>query len=528
MSSPQDRREGAQSRERRGSGRWFAYDGLIPSTEIQELATARGPNDRTVPVLWALAALFVAIRLWNLTAFGLDSDEVFSISTARLGWGDLLTALIYDVVHPPLFYGLLKVWIAIGGTSLVWVRILPLLLSAAALVPLVLIFRKLDLSPAARVLTLAMLAVNDYQVFHARYVRMYSLLFLLSLISLYLFLEWMEEAIFRDDQDWRHFLEWMEEGGRRFAVWPALVDVLLVYTHYYGWMLVAAEGAAVAWGARQRLKEYAAICAGVLVAFLPWAAAVAHSASVKGGLEPNLRWIRRPGVGDLLWFYAGLNGPLAPIPLASVMGVICVVLLGVGLRRASVRRLDVLLAAALLPPLVSFAASYALKDSVWGNRHLILSAVPYMIVLAASVCALRPARLRLAALGLMSGWLVWGAWQVTFRPEPRADLGPIVSRLVRESALEREVTVYSLDAYLPAWMAYHLEAYPAVKWNLVAIREPRAVAGERFWLAYNDKFWHERRRPEEMLRELGYETGPGVEVSDQWNRIALVPVHRRK
>ena len=151
-----------------------------------------------------------------------------------------------------------------------------------------------------------------------------------------------------------------------------------------------------------------------------------------------------------------------------------------------------------------------------------------MLVLAASVCALRPPLLRRAALGMMAVWLAWGAYQVTFRPEPRAGLGAIVSHLVKASAQEREVTVYCLDGYLPAWMAYHLEPYPGVKWNLPAIREPREVTGDRFWLAYNDKFWHERRRPEEMLRDLGYETGTGVEATDPWNRIALVPVRRRR
>ena len=296
-------------------------------TETQEIAATSGRTVRTLPALWALVALFVAVRAWNLTAFGLDSDEVFSVSTARLGWGDLTSALVYDVVHPPLFYGLLKLWIAIGGTSLLWVRMLPFLLSAAALVPLFLIFKKLDLSPAARILALALIAVNDYQVFHSRYVRMYSLLFLLSLVSLYL------------------FLEWTEKGGRRSALLLAVADILLVYSHYYGWMLIAAEGVALAWGARRRLKQYAAVCAGVAGAFLPWAAAVALSAGAKGGLEPNLRWIQRPGPGDLLWFYAGLNGPLAPISLASVVGVACLVLLASGLRRVAMRRLDVLLIA---------------------------------------------------------------------------------------------------------------------------------------------------------------------------------------
>ncbi|MGE5646465.1 MAG: hypothetical protein ACM336_11800 [Acidobacteriota bacterium] len=33
--------------------------------------------------LWALAALYVVIRAWNLTSFCLDSDEAFSVTPAR-------------------------------------------------------------------------------------------------------------------------------------------------------------------------------------------------------------------------------------------------------------------------------------------------------------------------------------------------------------------------------------------------------------------------------------------------------------
>jgi hypothetical protein len=483
-------------------------------TEIQELEVAavgavQRRTYRTSAALWALVALYILVRAWNLTAFCLDSDEVFSVTMARLPTGDLLAAIVYDVVHPPLFYLLLKLWIAIGGTALVWVRLLPFALSVLALVPLLLVFRTLGLSPAARTLSLALVAVNEYLVFHARYVRMYSLVFLLSVTSLYL------------------FLDWMNESGRRRLVAVAAANLLLVYTHYYGWMLVLAEVLALGFWSRHRLRQYTIASTAVLLAFSPWAYAAWRSAQAKGGLAPNLRWVSHPGAGDLLWFYAGLNGPLAPIPLASVLAFACLALVAAGLRREEAR-LSVLAAAALLPPALSFAASNVLAESVWSNRHLMVSAAPYILLLAMSVCALRPLAVRHAAIALMGAWLAWGAYRVTLAPEPQANLGAIVSHLVEHSAGEREVTVYSLDGYLPAWMRYYLEPYGNVKWNLVGIREPREVSGRRFWFAYNDKFWHNKRRPEELLRELGYDTGPGVSVADAWNRIALVPAWRRR
>src|ERR1041384_5312086 len=72
--------------------------------------------------------LFAALRLWRLTAYGLFSDEVFSAETVHRSWPDMQRAIITDVVHPPLFYYLLKVWIAVSD-SLLWMKLFPVLFS---------------------------------------------------------------------------------------------------------------------------------------------------------------------------------------------------------------------------------------------------------------------------------------------------------------------------------------------------------------------------------------------------------------
>lgn len=68
----------------------------------------------TVMLIFAVA-LFVTARLWHLTAFSLWFDEIFSLQTARRNWGSLLAVAVDDIVHPPLFYLLLKVWLEICG-----------------------------------------------------------------------------------------------------------------------------------------------------------------------------------------------------------------------------------------------------------------------------------------------------------------------------------------------------------------------------------------------------------------------------
>ncbi|HVX67149.1 MAG TPA: glycosyltransferase family 39 protein [Bryobacteraceae bacterium] len=473
---------------------------MIPSKPPNRAAARYG-----IP---ALIVMYIVIRAWNLRTFCLDWDEVFSVTTARFGWGTVLQAVANDLVHPPLSYLLLKAWMAAGGASLLWVRLLPFALSVAALAPLLALFRRLQLSPATQALALALVAVNEYQCQHARYVRMYGLLYLLGLISLYLFLAWLDKS-----------------GWRRLLALTA-VNLLLVYTHYFGWMLIGAEVLALVWSERKLLKQFALATAAVGAAFAPWALMVLASSRAHEGLEPNLRWIRHPGIGDLLWFYAGLAGPLAPIPLASVLLFVWLAVLAAG-RAQGLRHTRQLTLAAAVPPLASFAVSSAMPDSVWGSRHLIVAAVPFMILLAASAAALRPLWIRRSVLALMTAWIAWGAVSVTLRPEPHANLEVMMRQFAARTAGERVVTVYSLDRYLPGWMGYYLEAYRGTSWNLKAITDPRAAAGDHFWLAYNEKFWHDRRTPQQILRERGYETGQGIWAADELNRFILVPVRRR-
>src|SRR6266852_1795084 len=96
----------------------------------------------TIVCLALVVALFVAARLWHLTTSCLWFDEIFSVHAARHGWTDMLRFVAADIIHPPLFYALLKVWIALGGESLLWLRLFPALTSIATMFPFLLLCRE--------------------------------------------------------------------------------------------------------------------------------------------------------------------------------------------------------------------------------------------------------------------------------------------------------------------------------------------------------------------------------------------------
>src|SRR5918998_2669183 len=138
-------------------------------------------------ILLLLVALYVGARLWRLTGSCLWFDEIFGVHAARHTWGGLWRFVAADLIHPPLFYALLKLWTAAGGESLYWLRLFPFVASVAALVPLLLLARELKLGAAATNTALLVAAANGYLIKYAQEVRMYGLLLLLTLTSLWLF-----------------------------------------------------------------------------------------------------------------------------------------------------------------------------------------------------------------------------------------------------------------------------------------------------------------------------------------------------
>ncbi len=478
------------------------------------------PRRLEVAALCVLVAGFIGIRLWNLTAFCLDSDEIFSLLCARYKLGHLLESVQADVVHPPLSYLLLWVWVRIGGESMPWLRVLPFLLSILALVPVWIVFRQLKLNAPARIIALALLAINDYQVFHARYVRMYALFFLLSLASMALYNLLLQGA------------------SRKRIIALTAVNLLLVYTQYFGWMVIGIEGLHLLWMDRRKLKPFLLGTAVIALLFAPWAYAAAQAAIAKGGLAPNLGWIRHPKIGDVWWYYVGCDGPLWPVPVASAMVFFLFGAMAAGLWRVfraahdrlQLSRLRFAALLAFLPPVTAYLLSNVLRNSIWGNRHLIVSAVPYLALLAMGLVALRPKWVRFIVISIAAAWGAFGVYRVTLYPELRNNMDVLTGQLVelnaRDGPRPGTATVEFLDPYLAFPMNYYLESHYRQKWNLLNVASVDQVSGDRVWVGYNHKSWKQAQSPEELLRRRGYEIGPGAWAGDRWDRIAVFLAYR--
>ncbi|HWP42139.1 MAG TPA: hypothetical protein VNO14_02810 [Blastocatellia bacterium] len=488
---------------------------------------------RSSILLALIAALYVAARLWRITSYGIYGDETFSLWVARQDWWGAIVGASEDVVHPPLFYLLLKAWIAAGGESVVWLKLFPVMTSIISIIPFLLLCRELRLDAATASLALGLMAVNCYSVIYAQDLRMYSLVSLLAICSLWLFAREFNSG----------------KSGRAAALALLAVNLLLVYTHYYGWLLVGIELICFLIWRRPAAVRFSLSVAVLIACFIPWVYMVAQAAIAKGGLESNIGWNLRPGISDVVWFYMNLCGPISYrwdvygwlYPVLLVIYPVLVVLffrpVAIWMRQAfkSVRAsqesqpalFGVLFLFSFLPVLISVIASYVLPYSVWGIRYLIISAPAFFILVAASVLRMTGSRLKTATL---SGLIVWSALAgfTELNHRDRLVIGPIVRQMIEaEASRDGEIIIYSDDGNVRNTVQYYIESGGETRFQTVYTRDVAEMKGDHFWVASLRYRYDHTPSLQSSLAAMGYEVGDGYETASSGHKVFLFPVRNR-
>jgi len=468
----------------------------------------------TLAIWTALLVLYIALRSWRLTSYGLWVDEVFSVRAARLPWAELFRVIAADAVHPPFFYILLKLWIAAGGATLLWLKLFPLMLSIGALIPFWLLCRDLKLSLTEAALGFWLIAVNGYLIHYAQDLRMYSLLFCLSVWSIWLFLRFVSSA----------------SASFRVVVSLFGVNLLLVYTQYFGWLLVGTEGLCVLLWRPRLLGWFSLSFTGLALAFAPWAYAVAASGTKTSVVPGSLQWIPRPGWAEVLWYLATLNGilpwrhttPLGVILFGGPIGLAMLALLR-GRHPPSRRRpIELLAVLSVAPVAVAFIASRVLSQSVWGERHLMVVAVPYLLMVALSVSYLRRGSLRIALIILMVTWTGVAGAAGMVSEEGRIPWKSLVQYLIeKEAPSSRHVTVYTFEGWTAAPLQFLLADLGNHQFD-VLVTTPRDMDQAKFWVAFREPAARADEQPRVVLEHRGCRIDAERSVHDGGQRVTLL------
>lgn len=483
-------------------------------------------------------ALYAAVRFWRLTSSCLWFDEIFSVHAAEHSWDTILNFISLDLIHPPLFYVLLKVWIAMAGDGLFWLRLLPVLFSIITVVPFLGLCRELKLGFWTQILALFFLAINGALIKYAQEVRMYSLLLCLAVFSMWIFCRWLNR-------------------GKSFLA-LVLVNILAVYTHYFGWFIVAAEISAILILQRSKWRHAGSILATTAGFFAPWAYAVAHAAVNGSQLAQNIGWITRPGFRAAIDFaldvvepfYYQMSSAEATSTFFISLPILIVALVSLASFATSRNRIDglskenaTLLALFGGPPiLVALIGSWILPYSIWGTRHLIIVFIPLLVALSMSIAALKPMsvrRLALATLAVCFGlslffyWmrggvadLSWCRWETML-----TELGASENVYASEDLIAYHVWFSKRNTGIKI---FNVKAHDGVRGD-DAYFLPRGFEGvktieisdideNRVLLAYRASEMNENEPPLRALKARGYEVknSKQITVNDDGTIIALL------
>ena len=194
-------------------------------SEQQELNTPTGGHAAAIVALCTLVGLVLRVELARRS--GIWADEAQFLWIVRIPtFKAMIDFLSHHESHPPLFYILMRGWLAIFGDSERAALALPVLLGTA-LIPASYYVGKRAFSRQTGLSAALLIAVVPLLALYSGFVRPYSLLPVLCLGSTYLL--------------------WRGLHGAPAKIWVlhVIVTLAMLLTHHWAWMVVGAEAVVV-------------------------------------------------------------------------------------------------------------------------------------------------------------------------------------------------------------------------------------------------------------------------------------------
>lgn len=475
-------------------------------------AEAAGPEfGRGTFLLVALGALW--LRLWQLGARSVWTDEGSTWTAATSRFGALIHRCLERDASPPLYYLLTSAALRLGQHE-AQLRLVSVVASLA-LVWLAYRFARLYAGRAEATLAAALVALSPFQVMYAQEARTYTTVGALTVAALY------------------HFARGVVLDRRRAWRWFVLFTVLALYTQS---IAVLGIGVQAVWivatrTGRRHARAWLLASAIAFVVYLPWLIASAHQA---GDLSESHWYLTAPGEhgvfqvlrtvflspialvtppkgAPLPGLEAVLPRPVAHVLLFAV--TLAPLVAAWGWRRAAWPRGPMmrLVAAGLFLPLATVLA-LSIKVPLWLPRYFVLL-TPFLALLqAAGLVRMRPAGLAVtcgAALLLVNAYATF-RYQTDYTKEPWREVVAHIGAHARPGH-SAALVPFDLDPFafydrqLPHPLAEYEVSHPAEPFaaHFTARELDEAEATARRNAARWDEVWVIVRSPNsDVRREL--------------------------
>ncbi len=202
------------------------------------------------------------------------ADEAFTALVMKMPVGDIWNVLLGDV-HPPFYYYFGALWGRLFGFSEISLRLASFIFLLGACFFVYKIVRRFTKEIFPKIVAPLMVLSSPFIIYYGFEARMYSLTLLLSLVSIYYFLEKKDRIL-------------------------TLVNAILLYTHYFGLFIVLGEMVLVLWEQfktkriRGLFKKVSPFILSFAL-FIPW---MIHLVGQSKQVEESF-WIVRPDLNEV-------------------------------------------------------------------------------------------------------------------------------------------------------------------------------------------------------------------------------------
>lgn len=405
------------------------------------LTTTPASNDDSLPferehsqlppgtIVGLIVVLGTALRLYGLAGASLWVDEIYSI--AYRGSLPILELITAPEPHPPLYFAMLKYWMALFGQSAFATRFLSVLFGVFAIVAMYYLGKQL-FDRRAGYVAAVLLALSPFHIHASQTVRMYEPLTFFAILSLYFFVKMVEN----------------HNGGSKY--WYVISTTLMCLTHLFGVFIILAQNIYFAgvfltdttghrWADLKRWllvqSAVGVIFSHFLVILLP------RLLAATGGGQSNVAWLEAPQLIDIWHVMLAIAGAPLQYPIinfgpsikrmAMILLLVGTVAVLAGLLQFNTRNLRTwnvnrqwgrqkVLAGLILVVclLVPFVLSYLLTP-MFVFRYAAPATVGFILLIASGIATIRNAPLQVVlmlALVLSSVALV-GAYHETSTEE---------------------------------------------------------------------------------------------------------------
>jgi len=236
------------------------------------------------------------LRIYDLDTESLWLDEGISILWGNMSPSHVVEQAALDV-HPPLYFLILHYWITLFGDSAFSVRLLSAIIGIISLFMIFRIGSSLFGSEAG-LLSALIMAISEFHIWYSQDARPYSLLVLMSLLSVYT------------------FIQLHRRRTRRDSIGYIISSSLLIYTHYFGFFIVIAQNifsCTLFFLKKERIAlditRWFRLQGLLLIPYLPWSGTVLKQLlKISREATDNVSWIAVPSfhtLRDSLKIFAG-------------------------------------------------------------------------------------------------------------------------------------------------------------------------------------------------------------------------------